>query len=117
MSPEMIGLIGFIVLIALLSLNIPIAFCMILVGFIGAMLIVGPSVALKNLGITAFNIANSYNYSIIPLFLLMSAFVAHGGIGEEAYTAVRAWVGRIRGGLAMATVGGCALFSATSGSS
>jgi tripartite ATP-independent transporter DctM subunit len=117
MGPELIGLTGLVVLIALLCLRIPVAFVMILVGFIGAMKIVGPDVALKELGITAYNTANSYLFSVIPLFLLMSSFVERGGIGGEAYSMARAWVGHVRGGLAMATVGACALFAATSGSS
>ena len=117
MGPEQIGIIGLGILIVMLILGVPIAFTMVFVGLFGSMFLIGPSAALSNLGITAFKITNSYNFSIIPLFLLMSAYVAYSGIGKEAYDTARAWVGQIRGGLAMATVGACGLFAATSGSS
>lgn len=45
----------------------------------------------------------SYEYSVMPLFVLMSSFIAEGGIGGEAYLAARAWFGQLKGGLAMAT--------------
>ena len=117
MSPTDIGLLGIGLLIVLLLFGLHIALCMILVGFLGFLWIVSITPALDNLALVPFATVNSYDFAVIPLFLLMSTFIYHGGIGREAFETARAWVGRIRGGLAMATVGACGLFAATSGSS
>ena len=55
--------------------------------------------------------------SIIALFVLMGEFTVHAGLGSDIYKAIRVWMGHMRGGLAMATVGGCALFGCLTGSS
>ncbi len=56
-------------------------------------------------------------FTVIPLFMLMSAFIAFSDIGKEAYEMSRAWLGQLRGGLAMATVGACGIFAACTGTS
>ena len=117
MSPEHIGFIGIFAVLVLIAVGIHIPFALILVGFIGSWLITGPNAILGNMGIIPFTVTNSYHFSIIPLFLFMSSLVALTGIGREAYDTARAWIGQIRGGLAMATIGACGLFAATSGSS
>lgn len=117
MSPHDIGLICLGILIILLLSGVHIAVCMILVGFIGVFWIVSLNPALENLAMVPFSTTRSYDFSVIPLFLLMSTFIYWGGIGREAFDTARAWIGQVKGGLAMATVGACGLFAATSGSS
>jgi tripartite ATP-independent transporter DctM subunit len=94
-----------------------IGFAMIIVGIIGFGMIGGWPAALKGATILAFDKMNNYDFSVLPLFMLMGAFVSQGGIGHQAYQAARAWFGQFRGGLAMATIGACGLFAATCGSS
>jgi len=60
---------------------------------------------------------DDYYFSALPLFLLMGAFVSSGGLGKEAYQMARVWFAGLKGGLAIATLGGAALFGAISGSS
>jgi len=117
MSPAEIGFLGIAVLMILLFLGVHVSFALIMVGFAGFALIGGLAPAIANMALVTFAKVNSYHFAVIPLFLLMSAFVANSGIGREAYDTARAWVGQARGGLAMATVGACGLFAACSGSS
>lgn len=117
MDPATIGLIGIGFLIIVIFSGVPVGVTLGLIGFGGFILILGPNIALSNMSLIPFATASRYSFAVIPLFLLMSVFVGRAGIGELAYNTARAWVGQIRGGLAMATVVACGLFAATSGSS
>ena len=117
MSEPAIGIISIAVLLVLVFLGIHIGFALIVVGFVGVVIIAGLGPASANMATVPFIVTNDFNFAVIPLFILMSAFVARSGIAREAYDTARAWVGHIRGGLAMASVGACGLFAATTGSS
>ena len=117
MDPVLVGLIGIVVLIVFIFSGVPVGVTMALIGFGGFIGILGIEKALANMSLIAFDTANHYSFAVIPLFLLMSVFVSRGGIGEDVYKAARTCVGHIKGGLAMATVVGCGLFAACSGSS
>ncbi len=117
MSPAEIGLIGFVLLLACIFLGVHIGFSLIVIGFLGSLIISGVTAALANASIVPFAQVSDPNFAVIPLFMMMSEFIAAGGIGAEAYLTARAWVGHFRGGLAMATVGACGIFAAVSGSS
>ncbi len=117
MSPEIVGIIGIIALIVLLFMGIYVSITMAIVGFVGYFILAGPLASLTNLYVVPFGLLKDFNFAVMPLFVLMSDFIALAGIGREAFTVARAWVGQFRGGLAMASVGGCGLFAATSGSS
>ncbi|MBW1791692.1 MAG: TRAP transporter large permease subunit [Deltaproteobacteria bacterium] len=112
-----IGFLGIAVLIFLLFLGVHIGFALIMVGFVGFALVGGIDAALSNIAIVSFDKINRFHFAVIPLFLLMSSFVSEGKIAREAYQMVRTWIGHVRGGLSMATVGACGLFAACSGSS
>lgn len=116
MSPETIGVIGIILLLVLFLLRVPVSVSLIVVGTFGLALIRGWNTALTQLGTTPFSTAASYSLSVIPLFILMGMFLSYSGFGHDLYTAVDAWIGHIKGGLAMTTIGTSALFSAISGS-
>ena len=90
---------------------------MLLAGGIGYAGITGPEPLLNNLKTLTFSRFSSYTLSIIPLFLLMGEFATKGGLNRSLFQGARAWLGHRRGGLAMATIGGCAAFGALCGSS
>ena len=117
MSPEMIGVLGIILMFILLALKMYIGMAMALVGFLGLCLIVGFERGINILGITPFAEASSYTLSVIPLFVLMGQFAFISGISTDIYKTVYTWMGNFRGGLAMATVLACAGFAAVCGSS
>lgn len=116
MSPEVVGLIGFVVLVGLLMLRVPVAIAMIAVGFVGYAIIVDLEAALARLGSDAFFGASSYSLSVIPLFVFMGLVLAAAGLGEDVYKSLDAYLWRLRGGLAVATIGASAMFGAVSGS-
>jgi C4-dicarboxylate transporter DctM subunit len=117
MSQTVVGLIGCVIVIVLILMGTHLGLTLLIAGFIGFALIGGWNAALGNLAIIPFNKMTDYNFTVLAMFFLMAAFVSQSGIGKEAYESARAWVGQFKGGLAMATVGGCGLFAAVAGSS
>jgi len=89
---------------------------MVVVGTIGYALVVNPQAALVKLGTDTFNNAAVYTLSVIPMFLLMGLFLGTSGLARRLFDAFNAWLGHIRGGLAIASITACAFFSAVSGS-
>ncbi|MGD9188314.1 MAG: TRAP transporter large permease subunit, partial [Desulfobacteraceae bacterium] len=117
MSPELIGILGILVMFCLLALRMYIGIAMALVGFLGLCSLVGVDAGLHILGITPLTEGSSYTLSVIPLFVLMGQFAFVSGISTDIYKTVYAWFGHFRGGLAMATIMACAGFAAVCGSS
>lgn len=117
MSPLIIGIIGIIILFALLALRMQIGFAMALVGFGGFFILSDFQSALGIIGLEPFQAAANYTLSVIPLFMLMGQFANHSKLGSDIYDTVNKWIGHFPGGLAMATIGACSLFAAITGSS
>jgi C4-dicarboxylate transporter DctM subunit len=117
MSEATVGLIGIVILMVLILLRMPIGLAMALVGFVGFSALSGLNGALSNLSAVPYRYVADYSFVVIPLFLLMGSIAANTGISRDLYTAAHNWVGKQRGGLAMATVGACAGFAAICGSS
>jgi tripartite ATP-independent transporter DctM subunit len=113
---EMVAL-GFVALFVLLFLQIPISFGMAIVGTFGFAYFVGLAPALRSIGTTATDMVMLYDFSVLPLFVLIGNFVARSGISQDLYEASNRWLGHRRGGLAMATIVACGGFSAVCGSS
>ncbi|WP_405103705.1 TRAP transporter large permease [Oceanobacillus sp. FSL H7-0719] len=116
MSPEIIGVLGIIILLILFMIRVPVSISLIIVGTLGLVFIRGWDSALVQLGTTPFSTASSYSLSVIPLFILMGMILSFSGFGKDLYTAVDSWIGHVKGGLAITTIGTSALFSAISGS-
>ena len=117
MSTEIIGVIGILVMFIFLASGMYIGMAMALIGFLGLYFILGMESAISILGITPLTEGSSYTLSVIPLFVLMGQFAFLSGISTDIYKTVYAWMGRFRGGLAMATVMACGGFAAVCGSS
>ena len=111
-----VAALGFAVLFLLLFIRMPVGLAMMLVGTIGIYLI-RPQAALPKLAGEIFGEASSYPLTIIPLFVLMGNLAGVSGMSRDLYAAAHAWLGHLKGGLASATIVGCAGFSALSGSS
>ena len=117
MSPELIGAIGIAVLVALIFMRIWVGAAMALVGFLGYGYLVGWNYALIMTGTEPYSDIAFYPITVIPLFIFMGALVSNTGVSRDLYNTAHKWVGQLRGGLAMSTVGACAAFSAICGSS
>lgn len=111
------GLYGFVVLLTLVGLNIPIGLAMGIVGFGGLWLLIGPMGALNALGIVGPGDLVNANLSVVPLFVLMGLFAGRAGLSAELFRSANAFVGHIRGGLTMANIAASAGFGAICGSS
>ena len=116
MSPLSIGILSLVILLILVFLRMPIAMAMVVIGIAGYAFIVSPQAALVKLGTDVFDNATVYSLSVIPMFMLMGLFLASSGLGRQLFDAFNAWMGHIRGGLAIASITACAFFAAVSGS-
>jgi tripartite ATP-independent transporter DctM subunit len=116
-SVTAVGFIGLFALFALLILRVPVAMAMLTVGFVGTAAINGYAAALSALGTETFEISVTLTLTVIPLFVLMGNLAGVSGMSRDLFNAAYCWVGHWRGGLASATIAGCAGFAALSGSS
>ena len=118
MSDLSLAIWSFPVLLALILLRMPIGLAMLIIGLGGNYLVNGTALSLlsqfKTLPYETFS---SNSLSVIPLFLLMGQFATHGGLSKSIFRAAEAWLGHLRGGVAMAAVGACGGFGAICGSS
>jgi C4-dicarboxylate transporter DctM subunit len=117
MSDFDIGLAMFAAALVLIALRMPVGVAMLLVGGVGFATIGGWDRLFATLNSMTFSRFSSYTLSVIPLFLLMGDFATKGGMNRALFRCARAWMGHWRGGLAVATIGGCAAFGAICGSS
>jgi tripartite ATP-independent transporter DctM subunit len=98
-------------------LRVPVGMAMGLVGVTGFGYIVGGAPTLKMIGQTSMRTVTDYTFGVIPMFLLMGAFVTVSGMSRELFRAANTWLGHLRGGLGFATILACGGFAAISGSS
>jgi len=116
MTPVTTGIVGFLVLITLMFLRIPVAFVMAMVGFVGFGVLVSWPASLSLLARDFFSIFSSYNLTVIPLFILMGQVAHYSGISARLFNAAHKFIGHLPGGLAIATIGACSFFAAICGS-
>ena len=112
-----VGLLTFIGMFVVLMLGIPIFICLFAAAFVGSWLIGGPIYTLQQFASAPYHISSSYTFAVVPLFILMSVLAADCGIAQSAYDTARKWLGGLRGGLLMVTVGAAGIFGAACGSS
>ncbi len=101
-------------LLALLLLRTPVAFAL---GGLGVILLALKGIPLVGVPQRLHGTMDSFELLAVPMFLLMSNILLKGGVGRDLYAAVQSWVGHWPGGLGVATILSCTLFSAISGSS
>ncbi len=116
MSPVQIGIFGCFILFALLLTSMPVAFAMLAAGVIGFSMIISPHAAFSMVTADLFETFSSYGLTVIPLFVMMGQVSFHAGISRRLFHSAYVWIGHLKGGLAMATVGACAGFGAICGS-
>jgi C4-dicarboxylate transporter, DctM subunit len=117
LNTDLIAVVGFLALFALMLLRVPVGMAMGLVGITGYSWIAGAGPALKLVGQTSMRTVTDYTFGVIPMFMLMGALVSVSGISRELFRAANAMIGHLRGGLGVATVLACGGFAAISGSS
>ena len=111
------ALIGIFIVLILSFLGIPLAYATLVVGVVGFAAYRGLDASIAVSGQWILEMTMNLGLSVVPLFILMGTFIHRAGISDELYEAYYAWLGRLKGGLAMATVFACSGFAAVSGSS
>ena len=117
LNTDLVAGIGFVVLFILMLLRVPVGMAMGLVGVTGYGYLVGMEPALKMVGQTTMRTVTDSGFAVIPMFMLMGAFVSISGVSRELFRAANAFMGHLRGGLGVATVLACGGFAAICGSS
>jgi len=116
-NADFVAVAGFVVLFAMMALRVPIGVAMGLVGVGGFAAITGIKPALNLLAQSPIRVISDFNLSLIPFFILMGVFATNSGMSRELFRAGHAWLGFLKGGMALSTIAACGGFAAICGSS
>jgi tripartite ATP-independent transporter DctM subunit len=116
MSDVTVALIGIIILVILMFLEMPVAFCMFVVGFVGLWIIQGKTQAFNVIGSDIWEQFSSYGMSVVPMFIFMGNIAFRTGVTNDLFNTAYKWVGQVRGGMAVTTILASACFGAICGS-
>lgn len=116
MIPEIVAVLGILVLFIFIAARVWIGAAMAIVGFAGLVVIRGMDQALSQIGAIPFQNVNSYTMTVVPMFTLMGMIIAETQIGADLFKAAHNWLGHMRGGLASATIVAAGLMGAITGS-
>jgi tripartite ATP-independent transporter DctM subunit len=117
MSGTWVALLGFGGMLMLIALRLHVGIAMFVTGCLGYMYLSSTSALFAFLKTNAYNLFASYTLSVIPLFILMGALAEQSGLSSALFRAAAAFMGQVRGGLAMAVIAACTAFGAICGSS
>ena len=117
MDPIWIGILGIGVMLFLMVAGVPIAFSMAITGIIGTAIVAGWSQAMSQIVLIAWDKGSDFIFVCIPLFVFMGQLTSTSGIAADLYEFLERWLGRLPGGLAVASVCACGAFGAVTGSS
>ena len=115
LSLPIVGIIGVTVSVIFMLSGMPIAFALILTSLLFIGHIRGPNTAFDMVGVELYRITGSYNWAVLPFFVLMGYFCLFANFGRDLYLAAYRWFGHLRGGLSVATIGACTAFAAIVG--
>ena len=116
-DPVTIALIASLIVVVLMLMRVPIAIALGGVAVLGFGFMVDFEAAIGLLIDSPIRTITNFNFSVIPMFVLMGVLVSAGGMSRELFRAANAWVGHFPGGMAMATILACGGFAAINGSS
>ncbi len=117
MEPILVSALGIAFMFVLIGLHIPIGVSMALAGLVGFGVLAGFGPAVSLFATEPAGVIANLDLAVIPLFLLMGSLAGVSGLSSDIYRLANAFIGHRRGGLALATIGGCAGFGAVCGSS
>lgn len=117
MDPILAAALGIAFMFVLIGLHIPIGVSMALAGLVGFGVLAGFGPAVSLFATEPASVIANLDLAVVPLFLLMGSLAGVSGLSSDIYRLAYAFIGHRRGGLALATIGGCAGFGAVCGSS
>ncbi len=112
MSPVMIGLLSIVLFFALSLIGVKICYAMLASGVVGLIFLSGFKGAASVTATALFSMISSFDYCVLPMFILMATIITETGMGTSLYASCRTWLGHMHGGLCMATIIACAVFAA-----
>jgi C4-dicarboxylate transporter DctM subunit len=115
-DPFLVAFVGFFCFLLLSVLEVPLGFAFITIGFVGVIFTRGLEPGLNLLSSSLYSLFSSYTFAAIPLFILMGSLAFTAGIGHDLYISAYKWLGKLPGGIALATMAACAGFGTCSGS-
>ena len=115
MSAATVGILGFVAMFIMIMIGVPVFVSMLSVAFVGIWYVAGPNMVWSQFTQGPMNTAASFNYAVLPLFMLLGTLAGESGIAGGALRCMRKWMGKSRGGILMAIVGANAVFGACSG--
>ena len=115
-DPATAGVIVACILVFLLITGTHIGVGLGISGFIGILITINERAAFAQVATVPFSTTNSFTLAVIPLFILMGSLATQAGLTTDLYRAAYNWLGKISGGLAMATTLASAAFGAACGS-
>ena len=117
MDPSIVGILGFVGMMVLIVMGVPIGFAMLTTASVGFFIVGRPNFAETQLSLTFFEQGSSFVFVAVPLYFMMGQLVQRTNIAFDLYECVYRWLGRLPGGLAISSVVACAGFGAVSGGS
>ncbi len=119
MSSATIGILVFLLMMAMVFLGIPVFISMLTASMVGFLALSGGNPAMMYTQFTAgiYNLGANYNYAVLPLFSLVGALVGETGVAEGTFKCFESWLKRVKGGMLYTVVVANAAFGACSGSS
>ena len=117
MSPTIVFILGLAGFLFLAFMGMPIAFAFGFAGFLGTIFLMGIEPGLALIGSAPWQWASASGFIVVPLFILMGTFSYYSGISQALFVAAYKWLGRLPGGLAIATNLACTGFAACTGTS
>jgi tripartite ATP-independent transporter DctM subunit len=117
MSPAAVAGLGFLAMLTLIAIRMPVGLAMLVTGSAGLVYFSGWTAFFSYMNSTPFYLFSNYTLSVIPLFILMGAIAERSGLSTKLFIAAAGMIGHRRGGLAMALIGACTAFGAICGSS
>ena len=112
MTSIQVGLFCIAAFFLLAIMGVKIGIAMLAAGFTGLVLMNGLKAAVMVVGTNVFSVVSSYDFAVLPMFILMAQIITVSGMGTDLYKTASAWLGHLLGGLAIATIGACAIFAA-----
>lgn len=112
MSSIAIGLLCIVVFFALSLIGVKICYAMLGSGVLGLIMLSGIKGAASVTATALFSMISSYDYCVLPMFILMATIITETGMGTSLYASCRTWLGHLPGGLCIATIIACAVFAA-----
>ena len=117
MSNVIYGVIAVILLLVMIFYKIWIGAALAAIGFIGYAIIYSADKSLIMVASEAFSQIGNYSFATVILFTYMGCIIAGTGLGDDLFKTADKWMGRLRGGVAIASTVSCGIFGAVCGSS